>query len=115
VAVNRLSAVVVAGSRQRGTRWCVGGHAEEEEGIALLPVWAPTASHIPKWYVAWAGLLGFGQVGCVPVSCFFFSASFLFFYFLFYVLDNQLIFPFCFCRSLNLRILLKYKSHIYFF
>jgi hypothetical protein len=74
MAVNGTSATVIKGDRRRGARRCAGVHAEEEEGIALLPMWAPTASHIPKWYVAWAGLLGYGQVGCGQVS-----ASLIFF------------------------------------
>jgi hypothetical protein len=87
VAVNGASAAVIKDGRQRGARRCAGVHAEEEEGITPLPVWAPTASHIPKRYVAWAGLLGFSQVGCGQVSYFSFFATYLFFYFLFSILD----------------------------
>jgi hypothetical protein len=42
--------------RRRGARG--GRHAEEEEAALLLLAWAPPVSHIPKWYVAWAGCMG---------------------------------------------------------
>jgi hypothetical protein len=46
--------------------------------------WAPPISHIPKWYVAWAGcwaaLVGFSPLAGLPL----FSVSFLFPFSIFY-------------------------------
>jgi hypothetical protein len=63
--------------RQRGARG--GRHAKVEEAALLLLMWAPPVSHIPKWYVAWAGCwavpVGFG-LG--KLFLFFLFLSFLF-------------------------------------